>query len=365
MLVAVTLVPLIAVTALAIDIGMLTVAQTQLHDIADAAALAGARTLNGQTGSNYSNVTPNAQQIATNSVVLGKTLPASAISVNIGQYAYNATDQQFEGTFSGTSSCNMVQATVTANLQGSLGFARIFNLSLPNYQAQATAAHQPRDVVFILDFSGSMRFSSLLGTPYSGSRNCNNQDTNYPTWGQYSSGNATLVAADASAPYGNCNISSSSSDGRPAIVNDFYTNSTGTLAWTAASSTYCTTPGGDPPAKSNSGTSSSYAQTVGQVLNIASPGNSTYSSKWETQGYKGLGMTSGTLGFQGYQVGPATMAKHSSTGRQIRPTTGERPTSISQRQVPTIRSCGTTTAIGRRLQRQQPIATTSSTTPPF
>jgi Flp pilus assembly protein TadG len=305
-LLAVTLIPLIGFTALAIDVGMLTVAQTQLRDTADAAALAGARTLNGQTGSNYSAVTPNVQQVVSNSMVLGKSLSSSAVSVNIGAYNYNAADQQFEGSFSVNSGYNMVQATVTTNLQGSLGFAKLFNFSMPNYQAVSTAAHQPRDVVFVIDMSGSMRFSSLLGTPYYGERYCNNQDTVYPTWGQYSSSNATMVAGSASAPYGNCNVSSSSSDGRPAIVNDFYSNSSGSAAWTAQSSTYATTPGGDVPAKSNSGTSASYAQTVGQVLNISNPGNSTYNSTFETKGYKGLGMTTG---FKGYTVGPGYYGK--------------------------------------------------------
>ncbi len=59
-------------------------------------------------------------------------------------------------------------------------------------------------------------------------------------------------------------------------------------AFSAAPSSYATTPGGDVPCKSNSGTSASYAQTVADVLNIASPGNSTYNSTFETKGYAGL-----------------------------------------------------------------------------
>src|SRR5208282_1333959 len=86
-------------------------------------------------------------------------------------------------------------------------------------------------------------------------------------------------------------------------------NSSGTPAFSAAPSSYATTPGGDVPAKSNSGTSASYAQTVGQVLNISSPGNSTYNSTFETQGYAGLNMTTGTLGFQGYTQGPGYWGK--------------------------------------------------------
>ncbi len=48
----VALVPIVAFMAFAIDIGMMTVAQTQLRDAADACALAGCRALNGDTGNN-------------------------------------------------------------------------------------------------------------------------------------------------------------------------------------------------------------------------------------------------------------------------------------------------------------------------
>ena len=54
-LVTVCLVGLMAFIALAIDIGMMALARTQSQSAADIAALAGARTLNGQTGNNVTN----------------------------------------------------------------------------------------------------------------------------------------------------------------------------------------------------------------------------------------------------------------------------------------------------------------------
>ena len=317
----VALIPIIGCMAFAIDMGMLTVAQTQLRDAADATALAGCRALNGNTSNssnlnNYNGVAPAAQTVITTNDIMGNSLPVSSLTLNIGQYAYNSTAQQFQGTFPSTltsGNWNMVQAIVTTNLQKSLGFGKIFNLTLPNFQATATAAYRPRDICVILDYSGSMRFGSLLGTPYSSNnRNCNNQDTVVPVFGQYSSGTAAtgMPAPAAVAPYGNANITITSSDGRPPIIADFYTNSSGSqAAFSAAPASYATTPGGDVPAKSNSGTSASYAQTVAQVLNISSPGNSTYNSTFETKGYKGLGMTSGTLGFQGWTQGPGYWGK--------------------------------------------------------
>jgi hypothetical protein len=205
----------------------------------------------------------------------------------------------------------MVQAIVTSNMSNSLGFGLIFNFTLPNFTATSTAAFRARDICVILDYSGSMRFSSLLGTPYYGNRSCNNQDSVAPAFGHYSAGSGStgMPAAAASAPYGNANISITTTDGRPPIVQDFYTNSSGTPAFSAAAASYATTPAGDVPCKSNSGTSASYAQTVGQLLNIASPGTSTYNSTFETKGYAGLGLTSGTKGFQGYTQGPGYWGK--------------------------------------------------------
>jgi len=311
------MIPIFTFMALAIDLGMLTVAQTQLCDAADAAALAGCRALNGNSSNNnnYSGVAPAAQTAITSNNVLSNSLQTSNLTVNIGQYAYNSTAQQFQGTFPSTLSSgnwNMVQAVVNTNVTNSLGFGRIFGFTLPNFQATSAAAFRARDICVILDYSGSMRFSSLLGTPYYGNnRSCNNQDTVVPTFGAYTAGyNSTgMPAAAASAPYGNANISSASADGRPAIIPDFYTNSSGTPAFSAAPSSYATTPAGDVPPKTNKGTGASWAQTVGQVLNISTPTNSSYDATFETQGYAGYNMTTGTLGFQGWTQGPGYWGK--------------------------------------------------------
>ena len=316
MLIVVSMIPVVGFMAFAIDVGMLTVAQTQLRDAADATALAGCRALNGNSANNnnYSGVAPAAQASFTDNLILGNALQTSQLTLNIGQYAYNSTAQQFQGSFPSSLSSgnwNMVQAIVTSNMTNSLGFGHIFNLTLPNFQATATAAFRARDIAVILDFSGSMRFSSLLGTPYFGNRSCNNQDPVVPTFGQYSAGYSStgMPAPAASAPYGNANISITSADGRPPIIPDFYTNSSGTPAFSAAPATYATTPAGDVPPKSNKGTSASWAQTVGQVLNISNPTNSTYDATFETQGYAGYNMTSSTAGFQGWTQGPGYWGK--------------------------------------------------------
>ncbi len=304
-LVVVGLIPLIGFVALAVDLGMLTLAETQLRTTADAAALAGARALNGLTANNnnYSGVAPAAQNAITNTSILGSPLQSSQLTLNIGRYVYNTTAQQFQGQFPGpsTQNWNMVQATVTSSVSGAMAFSKVLNFSPPNYQAVATAAHRPRDICLILDFTGSMRFGSLLGLPYYDARTTNNPDTVYPVFGPYSSSNANILAAAPASPYLSANMSTTTSDGRPPIVQDFYTNSSGSAAFTAAPASYGTTPAGDTPLKTSKNSGGSYAQTLTQVL-----GSSSYDSNFESQGYKAYSMTSG---LKGYTQGPGYWGK--------------------------------------------------------
>lgn len=302
------LIPLLACVAMAINIGMLTLANTQLKDYADGAALAGARALNGDStnNNNYNGVSPAAQAAVTSNTVLGGTVSSSQLTLNIGRYTYNSTNQQFEGNFPGsTGNWNMVQATVTANMNNNLGFSKIFNLTLPNYQAVSTAAHRPRDVCLILDYSGSMRFSSLLGTPYTGDRSSNNQDTAYPTFGHYSAASSLIQASNASAPYGNANISTTTSDGRPPIVQDFYSNSTGTLAFSAGTATTASNNNGDLPLTTSLNSTSTYAKTVADIT-----GSTSKDGNWESNGYNSHSNMNGTkTTWYGYTCGSGYWGK--------------------------------------------------------
>src|SRR5262245_63825324 len=159
-LVAVSLVALIACVALAIDLGLIMAARTQGVAAADAAAMAGARALNGDTtvNNNYSGALPAAQQAATDNKLLGTAITNSQVSVNIGRYAYNATNQRLEGQFPGPTAENwsLVQATVNVPITNSLAFSKAFNFTPSNIQSTATAVHSPRVISIILDFSGSI-----------------------------------------------------------------------------------------------------------------------------------------------------------------------------------------------------------------
>src|SRR4051812_20050795 len=94
-----TLVPLLAVTivagmalvALAVDIGMIALARTHCQNSADAAAMAGVRTLNGDstTNNNYSQVAPTAQSAATANTILNAPITSSMVNTEVGYYSYD------------------------------------------------------------------------------------------------------------------------------------------------------------------------------------------------------------------------------------------------------------------------------------
>src|SRR5919109_2069417 len=80
-LVTVCLIGLLGFVALAIDIGMMAVARSQAQSAADIAALAGARTLNGQPGNNRPNAELEAREAATANYVLGAPITEGQVTL--------------------------------------------------------------------------------------------------------------------------------------------------------------------------------------------------------------------------------------------------------------------------------------------
>lgn len=311
-LILVTLVVFLTFVALAVDLGMLAVARTQCQDAADAAAMAGARALNGvsSNNNNYAQATPAALQAASGNTILSTPVPASHVKVDIGRYVYVPGNLRFEGQFPGPSTENwsMARATVTDNIGSQLPFARVFNFAGVNLQAVATAAHRPRDVAIVLDFSGSMRFASLMGTPISGNRTTNNPDSVFPVFGHYSAtATAKLQATSFTSPNDPANVTTTTSDGRAPVVGDFYTDTAGTPAFSAASSGYGSVPGGDKHLKKAKNTSAAWSTTAYDLLNASgSAGTSTRDATFEAAGYTAYGMSPG---FSGYTQGPGYWGK--------------------------------------------------------
>lgn len=313
------IIPLLAFAALAVDLGLLAVARTQCQQAADSAAMTGTRTLNGdmENNSNYDAVEPNVYASAGNNSILSKPVDGAQVTLRIGRYTYNKDAERFEGQFPGPSNENwsMTDVQVTANVVQQLAFASVFNLSSANVKAEATSAHRPRDISVIVDFSGSMRFASLMATPYSGNRtSSNNSDTVVPAFSHYSSSSANLTSSSFTMPYAEANISTMTADNRPPVVASFYQDSTGTPAFNPAPSSYGSTPAGDLPLRTNLNSSSTYAATASAALNIGSTGNGTKDAEFEQHGYRapklnGNQPLANIPAFNGYTQGPGYWGK--------------------------------------------------------
>src|SRR5438270_13139577 len=81
-LVAISLIALLGLIALAIDIGLVAVARTQAQDLADAAALAGARQLNGDAtvNNNLAAALTQATTAASRNDILGVKQPRGRVT---------------------------------------------------------------------------------------------------------------------------------------------------------------------------------------------------------------------------------------------------------------------------------------------
>jgi hypothetical protein len=346
-LVTLCLVALVGLLALAIDIGMIAVARSQCQNAADAAASAGARVINGNSTSNYnySAIPGAAIKAATYNKVFTQyvqgdpnnyttinpyTFQSGQVTVEVGSFAYiyNDSNPSSEGfrldiprVLTGEP-YSAVRATVAG--QGNYFFARVFGLSAFNTSAQAVAAHRPRDVMIIVDLSGSMRFQSLPGIPMSGTSafaastfsprvQSMNPESVFPQFGHYSSvasaalqGTSSFIETSGES-VDPTNLSSSQNSGPP-ICADFYQNAVGVapgpsnVAFTRAPDAYNLIPGGDNYQPTN-GTSTSpptYASTAQEITNGA-----------QFNGYTTPPYTGGpaTSEYQGYTQGPGYWGK--------------------------------------------------------
>jgi Flp pilus assembly protein TadG len=303
-LTAVSIIGLCGFLALSVDLGMLAVARSQVQDAADAAAIAGARSLNGSTGSNLANSTANAITQATRNTVLGTSILPAEVAVRQGTYHYDYTAQTFTPTFPPGANENYDLTEVTITHTYATTFAKVLGVNTMTVHAKSTAAHRPRDVAMVLDYSGSMNnesdlwncesyLGSFLNTP-------NNADPVFPQWGPYSpsfSAAATMQCTSSSTMVGKCNVTASVS-GIPAIVTNLFQNTRGQPAvgaFTAAPATITSlAPGGDQYL--NKKASSNPALTWKDITGATTTAFTGYAVK---QG--------GT--FYGYQQGPGYWGK--------------------------------------------------------
>ena len=184
---ACSIVVLMGFVALAIDLGMLSIARVQAQNAADVCALTTLRTLNGnpdtsasadwpsQNGAYNSGNAPTAGFTAASANTIMGVSPASA-QILIGSYAYSNSAQAFSASYpnptTGTGNTSAilspapnglsaVRATVTSSNSQKTFFAGVFGVStFQAVTASADAVFRPRDFALVMDFSGSMSLGS-------------------------------------------------------------------------------------------------------------------------------------------------------------------------------------------------------------
>jgi len=142
-LAAVLLVVMVGMIAFAVDVGFITVARTELQGAADAAALAGVSKLPEGVS--------QARNTAEQYVNLNDT-SASSPGITVTPGIWNRDSRQFQP---GQSPFDALQVSVNSR-QSPLFFGRVFGSNTFNSGASAVAVVRPRDIMLVLDFSGSM-----------------------------------------------------------------------------------------------------------------------------------------------------------------------------------------------------------------
>jgi Flp pilus assembly protein TadG len=258
----VCLIALFGFVALAVDLGMLAVSRTQCQNAADAAALVGARNLHNREGvadTNRADALAKARAAAKANPNLNKYLgDAEIASVVAGQYSYDAASQRFRVSYPAAIGASDSWSAVRVELASSQPtyFMRVMGVSTMPTGAAATAVHRPRDIAFVLDFTGSMAFASTSNWPDETDPVTNvkasieglmNPDPDYPKFGHYGryvhyQTNSVSLSSPASAAisdrpnplrttatYKNstgsfyANNHTIATSGGPPVVEDFYT----------------------------------------------------------------------------------------------------------------------------------------------
>ncbi|MCL2330810.1 MAG: pilus assembly protein TadG-related protein [Phycisphaerae bacterium] len=169
-MVAVCMPLLLGFAALGIDVSMLYSTKAQLQRTADAAALAGALQLgNNKDGNALARSKQAVIDLGVKNEVLGQPLQFD-ISTDYTSGVTNFDPSTKKYVFDASTvkpNAVKVRARRTADSPSGpvpLFFAHIFGKSWSNLEATATATLIPRDIVFVMDVSGSHAFNSMLVT---------------------------------------------------------------------------------------------------------------------------------------------------------------------------------------------------------
>ncbi|NUQ62655.1 MAG: VWA domain-containing protein [Pirellulales bacterium] len=151
-LTAVLMIMIFAMLAFAVDLGYVALTRTELQNAADAGALAGAGTMVGGFDA--------AAEEARKYVALHKT-NGTAIDESQTQIRFGNWDTQSRRFDAGGDEPNAMEITLRSSSRPFF-FARVLGQDGFDCEAKAIASFSPRDIMLVLDFSGSMCYDSQL-----------------------------------------------------------------------------------------------------------------------------------------------------------------------------------------------------------
>jgi Flp pilus assembly protein TadG len=141
---------IMAMVAFGVDVGYIAVARTEIQICTDAAALAGASGLVDGTSVAQARAT---EYLAKNKVA-GQTLGTSNATIEFG--TWSDTTKTFTVS---ADAPNGIRINTSLN-SVPLFFGKALNKNSFNVSARSIAVYQPRDIVLVLDYSGSMAYDS-------------------------------------------------------------------------------------------------------------------------------------------------------------------------------------------------------------
>ena len=162
-LAALLFIVMLGMVAFAVDLGYMTMMQTQLQAAADSAALAAA----GSSSLTQTGMTQVAQAFAQYHRVAGRQVVLNTSDVQFG--TWDTTALTFTALPTGQlGTAVKVTVHVDDNSGGSAGlfFGKVFGVRSATSHASAVAMVNPRDICFVVDLSSSMRCDSLPGSSH-------------------------------------------------------------------------------------------------------------------------------------------------------------------------------------------------------
>lgn len=173
-LAAVLMVVLLGFVAMTVDHGFIQLTRTQLQCAADAAALSGAMELSGTDDPAVVRANANREIVKTAAMYRAGDRASVTIDpaadVTFGKLVWNGNSQNYSiqwGVDATPYNVVKVRAMRTTSAGGDdrlpLFFAPAIGTDNANVGAEAIATFQPRDIMVVLDFSGSMNDDSCLG----------------------------------------------------------------------------------------------------------------------------------------------------------------------------------------------------------